>query len=134
MNKKNGTAGSLIAPLDPVAPQEADVADPGTVEEVKAAQRATQTGKYGAAQVSPHRPPSEDSPEAEAKKSWIVIKLVDEEEVPVPGERYRVKLPDGTFAEGTLDEKGYARVEGFDPGSCEVTFPDLDQEAWDSKS
>ncbi len=48
---------------------------------------------------------------------------------PVPGERYRIKLPDGTLAEGTLDENGYARVDGFDPGQCEITFPDMDETA-----
>jgi hypothetical protein len=33
-------------------------------------------------------------------------------------------------ADGTLDEKGFARVEGFEPGQCEITFPELDEEAW----
>jgi hypothetical protein len=43
-------------------------------------------------------------------------------------------LPDGqTLAEGTLDEKGFARVEGVDPGSCKVTFPNLDKSAWSPK-
>jgi hypothetical protein len=31
---------------------------------------------------------------------------------------------------GTLDENGFARVEGIDPGQCKVTFPDLDKDAW----
>ena len=54
-----------------------------------------------------------------------------EDDEPVPGEVYRVTLPDGKVAEGTLDEKGFARVEGIDPGTCKVTFPNLDQEAWE---
>jgi len=29
------------------------------------------------------------------------------------------------------DENGVGRVEGFDPGSCQVSFPDLDKEAWE---
>ena len=33
--------------------------------------------------------------------------------------------------EGTLDEKGLARVEGIPEGSCKVTFPDLDKDAWE---
>jgi type VI secretion system secreted protein VgrG len=52
----------------------------------------------------------------------------------VPGEEYQVTLPDGsTVASGTLDEKGKARVEGIDPGSCKVTFPNLDKDAWKPK-
>ena len=67
----------------------------------------------------------------EEKKSWIEIELVDEEDNPIPGERYKVTLPDGTtVAEGTLDENGFARVEGIDPGTCKITFPTLDKEAW----
>ena len=49
----------------------------------------------------------------------------------MPGERYRIELPDGSTAEGTLDEKGQARVEGIEPGNCKITFPDLDQDAWE---
>ena len=75
--------------------------------------------------AQPHKP-------AEDKHSWIEIELVDEEDNPVPGQAYRVTLPDGTtVAEGTLDENGRARVDGIDPGTCQITFPDLDQEAWE---
>ena len=64
------------------------------------------------------------------KKSWIEVALIDEEGHPVPYERYRVVPPDGTVREGFLDAKGQARVEGIDPGTCQVTFPNLDAEAW----
>ncbi len=68
----------------------------------------------------------------EEKKSWIEIELVDEDDNPIPGERYKVTLPDGTtVAEGTLDENGFARVDGIDPGSCKITFPSLDKDAWE---
>ena len=49
---------------------------------------------------------------------------------PVEDDCYPVTLPDGTVAEGTLDDKGVARVEGFDPGTCQITFPGRDQDAW----
>jgi type VI secretion system secreted protein VgrG len=81
-------------------------------------------------QVTPHKPPQ--TPEEKARKtSWIEIELVDEDKQPVPGERYRIELADGSTAEGTLDEKGFARVEGIEPGSCKITFPNLDQDAWE---
>ena len=51
---------------------------------------------------------------------------------PAAGERYEVRLPDGKRgAKGTLDEKGWARVEGLDPGECTVSFPDRDKDAWE---
>ena len=68
----------------------------------------------------------------EEKKSWIEIEMVDQEDKRLPGMPYRVTLADGeTVAEGTLDEKGFARIDHIDPGSCKVTFPTLDQEAWE---
>jgi uncharacterized Zn-binding protein involved in type VI secretion len=65
------------------------------------------------------------------KKSWVEIAMVDTEGNPVPFESYRVQLPDGSTVEGALDEKGQARIEGIDPGNCEITFPDLDRELWE---
>jgi type VI secretion system secreted protein VgrG len=58
--------------------------------------------------------------------------MIDEANEPVTGMAYRVTLSDGeTVAEGTLDEKGTARIEGIEPGNCKVTFPDLDKSAWE---
>ena len=56
---------------------------------------------------------------------------MDEDNKPVSGERYIITLPDETAAGGTLDEKGFARVDGIEPGTCKITFPDLDKEAWE---
>src|SRR5215472_11821248 len=100
---KDGKAGSAVEPADPVQAQEADTASPGEVEEIKAEQRQTKAGKYGSVQVKPYK-------REPAKKSWIEIELVDEEDNPVPGEPYRITLTDGEeVAEGTLDDKGFAR-------------------------
>jgi hypothetical protein len=127
---KSGTAGSAVEPTDPAEAQEADKADPGEVEQIKAGQIRTQTGKYGSVKVKPFK--ASDPKKAEPEKtSWIAIRLVDEENQPVPGEKYRITLPDGeTVAQGTLDQNGAARLEGIPPGSCKITFPDLDKEAW----
>ena len=66
----------------------------------------------------------------EKPKSWIAIELVGEDDKPIPGVAYRLTLTDGSTQEGTLDDQGSARVDGIDPGTCVVTFPDLDKDAW----
>jgi len=72
-------------------------------------------------------PPVVVNPE---KKSWVEIELVDEDGNPVPFEEYRLQLPDGSTVDGALDEKGQARVEGIDPGTCKVSFPNRDAKDW----
>jgi type VI secretion system secreted protein VgrG len=138
-----GSAGSLVSPAAPSAAQDADKADPGEMAQLKADQIQQQKGKYGAVKLKPLSASSASSssssgaeapPDQEQKKHFIEIKLEDVEGKPVPGEAYKITLPDGaTVAEGTLDEKGFARVDGIDPGSCKVTFPNLDKSVWKPK-
>lgn len=66
----------------------------------------------------------------EERLTWIEIELVDTDGRPAPGQRYRITLPDGEVREGRLDAQGLARVEGIDPGACEVTFPDFHEDDW----
>lgn len=62
---------------------------------------------------------------------WIEIELVDEAEQPVVGEPYEIKLPNGKEVTGGLDGRGQVRVTGIDqPGSCQIKFPNLDQDTW----
>jgi len=130
MNPKSGKAGSSVDPTEPKKAEEADKADPGEVEQIKAEQLKKKSGKYGSEQTKPYKAP-ETKEEKEKKKAWIAVEMIDEEKNPVPGLRYKITLPDDTVAEGTLDDKGYAKVEGIEPGSCKITFPDLDKEAWE---
>ncbi len=127
-----GVPGMLVPPTAPAEAELADNADPGSKEPTYKLQRQNQTAaQQAASEAASHDPASEESKQ---KSSWIEIELVDDEGVPFAGEKYRITLPDGgTLAEGTLDEKGQARVEALDPGSCKITFPDLDQEAWEAK-
>jgi type VI secretion system secreted protein VgrG len=128
---KSGTPGTLVAPLAPEEAQDADTPDVGEMEQLKQQQRQTKTGKYGTQPVTPFTPPTpEQAAEDQAqdkKKSWIKAKLVDKDGAPVAGEPYEVTLPDGRVASGTTDSQGMADVQGFDPGQCKITFPNLDK-------
>lgn len=65
------------------------------------------------------------------KKAWIEIILVDMEGKPVPGVKYRITPPGGQPVEGRLNEHGQAALYQIEPGSCKITFPDLDRESWE---
>lgn len=67
------------------------------------------------------------------RKVWVEIELLDDDGQPVPNEPYRIELPDGSATEGSTDDLGRARVDGIDPGNCNVTFPSLDQSSWKRK-
>lgn len=135
MPAKGGKAIKAVEPTDPEEAFKADDAKPSEAAKVKAKQIETQTGKYGKQKVPAFKPTTADAKDTEGdekaeKKSWIEIELLDEEKNPVAGEKYEIELPDGKMAKGTLDNKGYARVEGFEAGKCKVSFPKLDKEAW----
>jgi hypothetical protein len=132
MKPKSGKAGKAVTPAAPEKAEDADNADPGKVEEIKAEQINSKSGKYGSQKVKPFKPPTEEEvEEKEEQLSWIEIELVDEEDEPVPGKKYKITLPDDSVAEGTLDDKGFARVKGFEKGTCKVSFLELDKEAWE---
>ena len=76
---------------------------------------------------SPAEPPPESEPSV---VDFIEIGLRDRDGKPVPGVRYTVKLPDGSERSGRLDRNGFARISGIDPGTCEVSFPDLHGPEW----
>jgi hypothetical protein len=133
MKAKSGKLVSAVKPSKPVEAFEADDANPGKVAEVKAKQVEQKKGKYGSTPVPPFKPLEDQTPEEkEENTSWIEIELLDEEDAPVSGEKYEIELPDGTFAKGSLDGDGFARVDGIKPGECKVTFPELDKDAWES--
>jgi type VI secretion system secreted protein VgrG len=118
-----------IAPMAALVADIADNADPGSMDESYRRQHEALSPEDRKAKDAPWHDP--ESPESKKKRHWIEIELIDDQGKPVPGERYRITLPDGTtLAEGTLDAKGRARVDGIDPGTCKVTFPDLDAPTW----
>lgn len=131
-----GMPGQLVAPQDPMQAEIADNADPGSKAPSYKTQRRNMTKAEQAAFNAPsYKPKSKSSPtsspEEKKKTSWVEVKLKDEQGNPVPGEKYRITLPDGsTLAEGTLDENGYAKVDNIDPGNCKITFPNRDGRSW----
>ena len=112
----SGSTGSLTPPQAPAVADNADDAKPGS---------KTKLERLSAARKEKRHKEDED------KKSWVKIKLVDEAGKPVPGVRYRVTTPGGRVASGSLNKEGKAEVKGIDPGNCQITFPDLDQAAWE---
>src|SRR5580658_5375595 len=128
---KSGNAGSAVAPAAPDAAVAADDAVAGSVDQAQAAPGRGAASQQDSVPVKPYKPPQTRAEKAN-KPSWIAIKLVDEQNDPVPGEPYSITLPDGSVAEGTLDENGFARVDGIEPGTCQITFPQRDTEAWKS--
>jgi len=69
--------------------------------------------------------------EPEPETTWIEIELVEPDGTPAANERYKLTLPDGSIKFGHLDQHGKARVERLQPGNCQVTFPDRDEQVWD---
>jgi len=140
----SGNAGSPVSPLSPTDPTEADDATPGdndvptpdpdTLAAAGASNVSPISSSSSSRQSATSNAPTHDptAPDNQKKKSWIEIQLNDEDGKPVPGEPYKITLPDGTtVADGTLDDKGFARVDNIDPGTCQVTFPNLDKDAWE---
>jgi hypothetical protein len=68
-----------------------------------------------------------------SKSSWIEFELVDDDSSPVAFEPYVVELPDGSTVEGNLDALGQARLEGIDPGTCKISYPNQDKDSWEPK-
>lgn len=75
--------------------------------------------------------PPADQNVTPTKTHWIAIELVDELGKHVPFEPYTVTLPDGTVTHGSLDKHGRAKITGIDPGTCAVSFPNLDMRVWE---
>ena len=132
---KDGNPGNLVAPAAPDEAHDADDANPGEVEKLKQGGASKPGTKYNKQPVTPFKPddppaPTPDDPVDPTKKSWIEILLVDANDNPVPGEPYKITMPDNSVKEGTLDDKGFAHIAGMDPGTCKVTFPAMDGRSW----
>ncbi|HEV7920262.1 MAG TPA: carboxypeptidase-like regulatory domain-containing protein [Thermoanaerobaculia bacterium] len=68
---------------------------------------------------------------ASEENHFIEIELVDEEGKPMADQSYLIELPDGTQRTGRTDVNGKARIEGIDPGTAKVSFPEYDKAVYE---
>jgi uncharacterized Zn-binding protein involved in type VI secretion len=115
------------------APAAASSAAPGVAVPPATSASGSEAEGTGATQ-SPSRDataPAADPTSAPADEpTWLEIVLVDEDGKGMAAERYVVTLPGGTSRTGFLDDDGCTRLDDLSPGICQVSFPDLDEEAW----
>jgi hypothetical protein len=72
--------------------------------------------------------PAPDSQPAD----WVELVLADEDGEPYVGP-YRIELPGGKVITGQLNLGGRIRVDAIVTGSCQVTFPGLDEPSVSAK-
>jgi hypothetical protein len=83
-----------------------------------------------APQAPQKKPPKKSESSDTGVKTWIAIRVLDEDGNPVPDVAYSVTLPDGSIMTGLLDDQGVARFDDIDPGQCQVTFPEIHAKEW----
>lgn len=116
----SGQAVTIAEPKKPEKTDEADDDKPGTKMNLEKRSQARKERTF--------KPNEED----EKTKHWIKVKLVDEAGKPVPGEVCKITLPDGRVTSRSTNQKGEVHVKGIkDAGSCQITFPNLDKDAWE---
>ncbi len=117
-----GSPGSApaVSPEAPETPVEADTTEPGK-----------DTTYSGGEELAKAEAPKEVAGH-KFVQSWIEIELVDESGMPVAGEVVEITGPDGEMLRRTTTgANGVARVLVDDPGTCQISFPNLDGEAWE---
>lgn len=131
MEKKTGTAPAIVAPVAPTDALAADTANAGTVEEAGSSPKSLQKAQYGSTPAQPFVAPPSPTEWKGKELTWIELELVGMDDKAVTGELYEIVVPDGRVYRGSTDQNGVGRVEGFEPGSCRIRFPNLDQDAWE---
>ena len=132
----NSGSGPPVGPVTASATSREAPAEPGAADTVQFGQDTSYGGgealaaAEAPADVAGHEFEQTEVEEETSETTWIDISLVDEEGMPVAGERYRVTDSAGKVFEGSLDANGRAHVTGISPGTCEVTFPNRDESAW----
>lgn len=106
----------------------------GTLTESSAAASSAAAAAAAATQTTPLQDEEAAAASSTADQTeethYIEIELLDDEGKPIADEAYFVELPDGSSKTGRTDARGFARIDGVDPGTAKVTFPDLDKESY----
>ncbi len=65
-----------------------------------------------------------------ANATWIEVELVNKDQHPMAGEKFRIRLPDSSLKEGALDKDGKVRFDNIVAGQAQITFPEIDAHEW----
>ena len=120
-----------VQPASVKKPAEADDAITGS----RAALQARQANRRKPQQAVFKGKQKSEREEDKEETTDIKIKLVDQDDNPVPGEAYRIVLPNKEVDESTLDENGCKVLAGIPKDQegkmCKISFPNLDKEVWE---
>ncbi|MCX4241749.1 hypothetical protein [Paraliomyxa miuraensis] len=72
--------------------------------------------------------------ESEDETHWFHVVVVDEEDRPMAGVRYRIELTDGRVREGKTDANGGVYYDGMPAGECNFLLVEYDEEMWSPAS
>ncbi|HEX9983259.1 MAG TPA: carboxypeptidase-like regulatory domain-containing protein [Thermoanaerobaculia bacterium] len=117
-------ADSYLASLQGTFTEAAAAASPAVAAQQQQQEQSTPLQDEQAAK-------EEQAAQQSDEQHWIEIELLDDDGQPIADEAYLVELPDGSKKTGRTDASGKARVDGVDPGTAKVSFPDLDQKLYD---
>jgi len=73
------------------------------------------------------KPPPPPDPK---RPHYVEIVVTHPSGAPAPDQRYRVVDSEGHEHVGFVGADGVGRVNGLPPGSCRISFPDLDDRSW----
>jgi len=75
--------------------------------------------------------PVEKCPNKKKKSDTVEFQLVDSDDRPYPGQRYRIEFEDESVLEGVAGKDGKVKLTGVPKGGYKLSFPDLDAHMWD---
>ena len=61
---------------------------------------------------------------------WVHVVVVDEDDKPLAGVRYRLELTDGRVREGRTDADGGVYVDEIPAGECKLSLLEYDEALW----
>lgn len=104
----------------------------GQAEAAGGVQSCKAAGTPPATSASAPAPPPAVLVADPSKPGWIGIELKTRAGAAAAGEAFEIEEAGGKVIAGKLDPNGKVRVEGVDPGTCKVRFPERDAREWRS--